>query len=49
MNRTRTIVLAALLILALALLASTALAGARTPEKGSGWDPTPVDLAQQEP
>lgn len=49
MNRTRTIILSALTILLVALLASTALAGAKTPEKGSGWDPTPVELAPQEP
>jgi hypothetical protein len=49
MNRSRTIVLMALLILVVALLASTALAGAKTPEKGWGWDPVPVDLAPLEP
>jgi hypothetical protein len=49
MNRNRTIVFATLLILALALFASTALAGAKTPEKGWEWDPVPVDLASLEP
>ena len=49
MHRTRTIALVAFIILALVLLASTALAGAKAPEKGSGWDPVPVDLAPTEP
>jgi hypothetical protein len=49
MNRTRVLVLAALVTVLLALLASTALAGAKDPEKGGGWDPVPVDLAPLEP
>ena len=49
MNRSRTVILMALMILLVAVVASTALAGAKTPEKGSGWDPVPVDLAPQAP
>jgi hypothetical protein len=49
MNRSRILVLMALTVLVVALFASTALAGAKTPEKGWGWDPVPVDLVVPEP
>jgi hypothetical protein len=50
MNHTRIIVLFALDILVAALLASTALGGAKTPEKKWDWDPVdPADVAVLEP
>jgi hypothetical protein len=47
MNRSRIIVLMALSFLVVSLFASSALAGAKAPEKN--WDWEPVDLAQLEP
>ena len=47
MNRSRIIVLMALSFLVVSLFASSALAGAKAPEKN--WDWEPVDLALLQP
>jgi hypothetical protein len=50
MNRSRIVGLAAVIILAVALLASTALAGAKAPEKKWEWGTQgSADPAQVEP